>query len=329
MAKECFIPRDFRSGTRAIIRKANTLIDDYQAQGYKLTLRQLFYQFVSRNWIVNQQSEYKRLGEILNDARLAGLVDWDAIEDRGRNLVPTAMWGYPGEPTSPADFIYDWGRHFKNDPWENQPAYVEAWEEKDSLIGIVERPCRKWRVPFFSCRGYVSASEMYDAAQRLTQRAEAGQRVIVLHLGDHDPSGTQMTDNIEERLMLLSRECEGIEVRRIALNLDQIRAYNPPENTAKESDSRYRAYCNRYGTTKSWELDSMPPQALADLLDREIESEIDLELWARDMEAEREPKRQLLDIGSRWNAYGSNFHADLIEGLDLLEDKRREAEDEG
>lgn len=326
MALECFIPKDFRMATRVLIRKANSIIDDYQAQGYKLTLRQLFYQFVSRNWIENKQTEYKRLGEILNDARLAGLVDWDAIEDRGRNLVPTPMWGEPGDPVSPSLFIGDWGRHFKNDPWVNQPVYCEAWIEKDSLLGILERPCSKWRVPYFSCRGYVSASEMYDTAYRLAGYAEAGQRVVVLHLGDHDPSGTQMTENIDERIALLSRECEGIEVRRIALNMNQIRQYNPPPNTAKESDSRFAAYKRRYRTDQSWELDSMPPSVMAKLVEDEIESLVDMDLWEHDIAAEKEPRRQLLDIGQRWSNRGSNFHADVVEALDDLDMKREDQE---
>lgn len=324
MAKECFVPRDFRSSTRIIIRRANSIIEDYQAQGYKLTLRQIYYQFVSRNWIENKQSEYKRLGDILNDARLAGLVDWDAIEDRGRNLHPTPMWGDPGDLASPAEFISDWGRHFKNDPWVNQPNYVEAWIEKDSLVGILERPCRRWRVPYFSCRGYVSASEMYDTAYRLAGYAEEGKSVTVLHLGDHDPSGTQMSDNIAERIALLTREIEGVQVNRIALNLDQIRTYNPPENTAKESDSRYKSYCRRYGTTKSWELDSMPPSALAELVDQEIEKLVDMEIWDRDIEAEKAPLANLLDVGEKWAERGSNFHADLVEALSDLDWKREE-----
>jgi hypothetical protein len=300
MPTECFIPKDFRVGTRAIIRKANTLIADYQRQGYKLTLRQLYYQFVQRNWLVNKQSEYKRLGEILNDARLAGLVDWDAIEDRGRNLAPTPMWGDPGDPLSPGQFIADWGRHFKNDPWVNQPSYVEVWIEKEALVGVIERPCRRWRVPYFACKGYVSASEMYDAAYRLAGFAETGQEVTVIHLGDHDPSGTQMSDNIAERLALLSREIEGITVKRVALTMEQINQYNPPPNPAKESDSRYLEYVRRYNTTSSWELDSMQPSVIDALVEEEISMLVDHELWDRDIDAEKEPYRLLMESGRRW-----------------------------
>lgn len=324
MTTECFIPKDFRASSRAIIRKALAIIADPENAGYKLTLRQIYYQFVSKNWLKNKQSEYKRLGEILNDARLAGLIPWDAIEDRTRNLRETPMWSYPGDPVSPSEFILDWGRHFKNNPWDNQPTFVLGMIEKDSLISILERPCRKWRVPYFSCRGYVSASEMYDMAQMLEGVAEGGQRVIVLHLGDHDPSGVQMSENIDERLHLLSHECEGIEVRRIALNMDQIRAYNPPDNPAKETDSRYRKYCERFNTRSSWELDSMPPSVMAQLIEDHIVGEIDMELWDEDIAKEAEPRRQLLDIGTQWRDRGSNFHEDVLEALADLDHKREQ-----
>jgi hypothetical protein len=294
MPKECFTTKEFRPGTLAIIRKANTLIADYQRQGYKLTLRQLYYQFVQRNWLVNKQTEYKRLGEILNDARLAGLVDWDAIEDRGRNLAPTPMWDTPGQ------FISDWGRHYKQNPWDNQPNYVEVWIEKEALAGVIERPCRRWRTPYFACKGYVSASEMYDAAQRLVNIAMTGQQVTIIHLGDHDPSGTQMTENIAERIALLTREEEGINVSRVALTLTQIRENNPPPNPAKETDSRYRSYVAQYGTTSSWELDSMQPAVIDALVESEISYLVDHDLWDRDIAAEVEPKRLLLEAGRRW-----------------------------
>lgn len=322
MPTECFVPKDFRHATRAIIRKANGLIADYQAQGYKLTLRQLYYQFVQRNWLVNKQSEYKRLGEILNDARLAGLVDWDAIEDRGRNLAPTPMWGSPGDPNSPASFILDWGRHFKNDPWDNQPAYCEVWIEKEALIGVVERPCVRWRVPYFACKGYVSASEMYDAAKRLEDIAESGKEVVIIHLGDHDPSGTQMTENIDERLQLLSHECENIEVRRIALTMDQIRQYSPPPNPAKETDSRYRDYCALYNTRSSWELDSMQPSVIDALVEAEIKSVVDMDLWERDIAAEKEPYALLMSAGRRWSEVTSMLTRDAKSARDRWDDEK-------
>lgn len=303
MAYECFVPRDFSLKSRAVIRQANGIVDEFRRGGFVLTLRQLYYQFVARDLIPNSLQSYKRLGDIVNDARLAGLIPWDMIEDRTRSIAPTPMWGDPGDEDSPAEFILDWGRFFKNNPWNNQPIYVESWIEKDALLGVIEGPCSKWRVPYFSCRGYVSASEMYAAAKRLEEQVDAGKGVIILHLGDHDPSGTQMTENIAERIDLLTRGLisdGAIIVRRLALNMDQILRYDPPPNPAKESDSRFRTYFERYGTDSSWELDSMQPGVLVDLIDDEIAGIVDHELWDRDIEAEKPPRRRLLEIGERW-----------------------------
>jgi hypothetical protein len=302
--RECFTPREFQFKTLAVIRQANGIVDEYQKQNIKLTLRALYYQFVQRNLIANKQTEYKRLGEILNDARYAGLVDWDALEDTTRDLVPTAMWGDPGDPDSPSEFILDWGRHFKNDPWRNQPSYGEVWIEKSAGINVISQPCRKWRTPYFACRGHVSASEMYEAGKRLTGIAEMGQHVTVLHIGDHDPSGWQMTDDIRKRLDLLSYggvQSEDITIKRIALTMDQIRHFNPPPQPGKSKDSRMAAYEREFGTRNSWELDALQPQYLRDLVDQEIENLIDMELWDRDVEAEVEPRRLLLEAGRRWH----------------------------
>ena len=300
---ECFVPRDFSLKSRAVIRQVNEIVEEFRQGGFVLTLRQLYYQFVAHDLIENSIQSYKRLGDIVNDGRLAGLIPWDMIEDRTRNVSPTPMWGDPGDPDSPAEFIADWGRHFKNNPWTNQPIYVECWIEKDALLGVIEGPCSKWRVPYFSCRGYVSASEMYAAAKRLEERVEDGKGVIILHLGDHDPSGTQMTENITERLDLLTRGLireKAMLVRRLALNMDQIRRYDPPPNPAKESDSRFLRYAQLYGTHSSWELDAMRPEVLVKLIDDEIAGIVDQELWERDVAAEVPPRRRLLEVGQRW-----------------------------
>src|SRR5260221_8363278 len=95
MAKELYVDRNFSAGSLALIDQANTIIADYQRQGFTLTLRQLYYQFVARGILPNKQTEYKRLGSVINDGRLAGLIDWEAIEDRTRNLEENAHWSSP------------------------------------------------------------------------------------------------------------------------------------------------------------------------------------------------------------------------------------------
>ncbi len=211
-----------------IIKKVNALIEDYRAQGYNLTLRQLYYQFVARAWIANKQQEYKRLGDIVNDGRVAGLIDWYAIEDRTRNLSGNSHWN---DPTQIIDAA---ARSFQIDKWTNQFFRIEVWVEKDALEGVVGQAARALDINYFSCRGYTSQTSMWDAGQRLKGYVSRGQTVVILHLGDHDPSGIDMSRDIQERLSLfMGDKSWGLKFQRIALNEDQVRKYNPRQTPRK------------------------------------------------------------------------------------------------
>lgn len=224
MPKIEYVPKNFSADRLQMIEKVNGVVAEYQKQGYSLTLRQVYYQMVARDIIPNNMRSYKNLGNLINDARLAGLIDWLAIEDRTRNLRGNSHWSTPGSVIESAAYSY------RLDHWQGQQNYVEVWVEKDALIGIVGQICGKLDVAHFSCRGYVSQSEMWAAARRLRRRQEAGQHVILLHLGDHDPSGKDMSRDIQERLITF--ETYGVTFKRLALNMDQVELYNPPPNPA-------------------------------------------------------------------------------------------------
>src|SRR5208337_2838972 len=144
---------NLRKDSLALIDVCNKIITEYTAAGYILTLRQLYYQLVSRDVIANKQSEYKRVGSIVNDARLAGLIDWDALEDRTRNVRSIAHWD------SPEQIIAAVADQYAIDKWEDQNVRPEVWIEKDALVGVIERICNELDVAYFSCRGYTSQSE--------------------------------------------------------------------------------------------------------------------------------------------------------------------------
>jgi hypothetical protein len=290
-----YLPRNFKPATLAMIATAEGICEEYAAGGDQLTLRQLYYQFVARGLLANKQTEYDRLGETINAARLAGLIDWDHLEDRTRNLEELPTWG------SPASIMSAAAEGYREALWEEQEAYVEVWVEKEALAGVVGRVADEWAVPYFSCRGYVSQSEMWRAAQRLEEKTEEGKRVVVLHLGDHDPSGLDMTRDIESRLEMFytgDGYYEYPEVRRIALNMDQVERYGPPPNPAKFTDSRAVEYVRRYGSS-SWELDALDPPTLRALIASHIEGELDMEKWEEAREAQ-ERSRQALTHASRY-----------------------------
>lgn len=293
MAYEAFIERSFRPGTLALIETCNQVIIDFQDQGFTLTLRQLYYQMVARAIIPNKQAEYKRLGSIVNDARLAGLVDWSSIEDRTRNVRSVSTWG------SPQEIMRAVANQYRENPWLTQKWAPEVWIEKDALVGVIEPVCTRMRVPYFACRGYTSQSEAYAAGKRFEHTYNFGRRVpIVFHLGDHDPSGLDMTRDNQDRISLFALS-EVIEVRRLALNMDQIRQYNPPPNPAKETDSRFSGYIKRYGD-ESWELDALEPTVIDALIQDALSGLIDEEAWEEAMYQESLRVQTLKNVSDRW-----------------------------
>lgn len=297
MPKIVYVPKTFGAASVEIIRRANEIVANYQRQGFSLTLRQLYYQFVARDLIANRQSEYKRLGSIINDGRLAGLIDWNAIEDRTRNLRGDDYDS--GDPDTWLAGIY---QGFSKARWDNQPYAIEVWVEKDALIDVVERAARPLAVSYFACRGYTSQSELWGAAMRMVRYHEAGKRTVILHLGDHDPSGIDMTRDIEDRMDLFCRRhgAEPPEIKRLALNMNQVRAYNPPPNPAKLTDSRAADYVVKYGDD-SWELDALEPQVLADLITANIEPLIDRDLWEEVIDVEQAGRDRLKMVADRWD----------------------------
>jgi hypothetical protein len=283
----------FRPATLALIEHANAIIDEYQALGFTLTLRQLFYQFVSRPalGLENSVGDYKRLGRTVTDARRGGLIDWGAIEDRTRNVrsLPTS--------DNPSGIVSACADQYREDVWTNQTHRPEVWIEKDALTGVIEGVSEEFRVPWFSCRGNVSDSEMYAAGKRFKRIVRQGQVPIVLHLGDHDPNGLDMTRDVQDRLTMFARQ--EIEVRRLALNLDQTAGL--PPNFAKETDSRYAAYVRRFGATDCWELDALAPNVISDLVRDELDNLIDAGAWAIAIAVENDNRSILTAAAGKWS----------------------------
>lgn len=271
--REAFIEKKFKPASLVVIEQANDIIETYLAQGYILTLRQLYYQFVARDLLSNTMQSYKRLGSIINDARLAGYIDWDSIEDRTRNLESNAHW------SSPKDGIQALRDQYRIDMWANQSERVEVWIEKEALVGIIDGVCRELDVDYFACRGYVSQSEQWRAGHRARRRYNReSQATHILHFGDHDPSGIDMTRDNQDRLNMFAGYRGEPTVHRIALNMDQVEEYGPPPNPAKVTDSRFEGYLRDYGT-ECWELDALEPQVIDQLIRDNVALYRDEDLW--------------------------------------------------
>lgn len=278
---------DFKPETLEKIKLVNEIVREYMAQGYVLTVRQLYYQLVARGHIENTERSYKRTTNMVNDARLAGLVDWDAIEDRTREFIRRGRWESGGA------ILEAVARQFHMDAWAGQEKRVFVIVEKEALAGVLEGVCHKYDMPLLAARGYPSGTVLREfALSDLITARRSDQTPVILHLGDHDPSGIDMSRDLTDRLELFA-ETRRIEFKRIALNMDQIEEQQPPPNPAKTADSRFEAYMQEHGD-ESWELDALTPEYLSTLVETNVKEHIDTDTW-EEREAEISRIRERLE----------------------------------
>lgn len=260
----------------------NNIIDEYAKAGYRLTLRQLYYQLVSRGVIPNQVTEYSKLSSLLVKGRMAGAVDWDAIEDRLRQpFLPYWVQDIP-------DAIDDTVNAYRLDRQEGQETYIELWVEKDALSGVLRRITSYYHINLMVNRGYSSCTAMYNASKRFLVKESEGKDTYILYLGDHDPSGLDMIRDINERLYEFEVDPE---VKHIGLTMKQINKYNPPPNPAKITDPRAKWYLIEYGKT-SWEVDALNPDILHQLVRKNVEELIDINLFKEQIDKEEKDKEK-------------------------------------
>jgi len=292
--KEKFISKKFRRESLEIIDHCISILEDYAQEGYDLTVRQLYYQLVASDLIENTVKSYTRIKNIINDARLVGFIDWDMIVDRGRKTIVEPHWSAPDE------IIESAAQQFRIDRWQSQPIHLDVMCEKQALEGVLEPACSKWHIPFTSNKGYSSQSQLYITGKQIREIKSSGRDYHIFYFGDHDPSGLNMDEDVQNRLSMFGRDRSeqntDILFHRLALTKDQIESFNPPPNPAKESDSRAAKYIKEHGPV-SWELDALEPRTLVSVLDSWVENLLedygDVDRWRETEELENEMKEEL------------------------------------
>ncbi len=316
MAKRAYRTKKFNTESLILIEHCDSIVNEYLEQGLRLTLRQLYYQLVSRNIIPNVERSYKRLSSIVSDARLAGLLDWEAIEDRGRQ--PRAA----SEFENLRDLAEAAARSYRLPRWKTQSSYVELWVEKDALAGVLWPIAREYHVTLMVNKGYSSQSAMHESAQRFLEGVDKiangmyknslartlarvrGQHpaidesgklpAFLLYLGDHDPSGEDMVRDIEDRLTMFGAP---VRVFKVALTMDQILEHDPPPNPAKLTDPRAAKYIEKFGD-ESWEVDALPPDVLAEIIREYLDRIVNKKKMQAVLKQEEQDKKRLLEAVS-------------------------------
>jgi hypothetical protein len=274
---------------RGMAQRSLDLIEEMHAvaeDAQPITGRGVGYKLFAAGLIPSMaRSEMQRVYRLLKTARENGDIPWEWIVDEGRALERVSTWD------DPAAYARCIARSYRRDFWNQQPARVEVWSEKGTIRGVLAPVLDEYAVGFRVMHGFASATAVYDVAQ-----GDDGRPLIVLYVGDYDPSGMFMSErDLPDRL----EKYDGahVKLRRIALTREQTTGLLSFPATDKKKDKRYPWFVRNFGR-ECWELDALDPNVLRDIVQAEIEAEIEPEAWARCVtvnEAEQASLRHVLD----------------------------------
>jgi hypothetical protein len=249
---------------------------------HPMTVRQVYYQLVSRQVIENNRGQYQAVSMALVAARQDGTIPWAWIEDRNRRPRQVSMWA------GIADFGASALAAYRRDVWTTQTSYVEVWLEKDALSGIFEDVLTPYGVTLNVGRGYDGWDSIHNAAARYGD----GSSTTVCYFGDFDPSGEDMVRSLRDRLGFF--DCRP-EIIKSALTAEDIDAYHLPPDFTKATDSRSAAFVAKHGDV-AVELDALPVDVLRGRLVTDVESGMDLDALAEVRATELDEREHLASL---------------------------------
>lgn len=260
-----------KSNTKSykILQEVKIILNDLQ-EYWPLTLRQIFYQLVSKGIIDNTTSRYTMLSNLLKNARLENEIPWETMEDRGRIFEDHT--GYIDKSSFIYNELYYFLNGYKKNLLSDQERTIEIWIEKDALRTVFNKVAEKFSIPVVVCRGFSSISFIKNYVDRIEK--QSNQFPTILYYGDLDPSGWQMPIALKETLQY--KFCHTPDIHRGALNEDQVLKYNLPNDpdALKSTDTRAKNYVKQFGSL-AVELDALHPQDLTEIVQKDIISFID------------------------------------------------------
>jgi 5S rRNA maturation endonuclease (ribonuclease M5) len=282
-------PIKYQRKTKEILGQVQEILEEYKGKG-AFTVRQIYYQLVSKKIIPNTLSSYKRLSWILSNARKDGIIPFNSIIDRMRMPIKENSWDGLGR------FIKGMKKKYKKSKWKGQDRYLEIWLEKDALRGLFEPITNMYDVYLVVGRGYPSLSSLYEAAKRFK---EANKPIQILYFGDFDPSGENIPQTIKKNLIKHFKiDRKNLRIRKVALTLRDIKKYKLPPAPTKSKDSRSKKFVQKYGDF-CVELDALPREVLGEKLKKSIEKYFNYKTFQRRLKAEKKEAKKLEEIIKR------------------------------
>jgi hypothetical protein len=271
------------NSTMKLIEAAHGIL----AREQPATIRQLFYRLVSVHVLENSTPDYHKLIRVMTLAREREEIPFEWIVDRSR---PTYS---PNVFDDLKDGLTTLRNCYRKDYWQDQPAHIEVWAEKDAITGAVQPITDELGITMRVSRGFVSTTRVHEIAAEF---ARISKPVHIYYLGDHDPSGRAIELDLYERI---SKCMVSFRMERLAIFAEDIRAFKLPPLRVKPSDSRTAGFRQKFGS-RCVELDALPPDELRRRVREAVESHIEWEAWGRALMIEQAEQRSIESFVRQW-----------------------------
>ena len=277
------------SGSRPTSRRSSANMQEIRqalrailSEDHPMTVRQVFYRAVSAKVIDKTEGEYKQtIVRLLTDMRRSGEIPFGWITDNTRWMRK------PRTYHSLRGMLEVTKQTYRRALWDSQASYVEVWLEKDALAGVLYEQTEIWDVPLMVTRGYPSVSYLFAAGSTIRDQ---GKPAFLYYLGDHDPSGRDITRATEAGLREFAPDAE-IYFERLAVTEEQIRLLHLPTRPTKATDSR-----GKHFQGESVEVDAIPSSVLRALVQQAIEQHVNERELQRLREIERQEREALENV---------------------------------
>jgi hypothetical protein len=289
-----FAPWRPQRKTLVVLAQVKDILDEYRAE-LPLTARQIFYRLVGAYGFPKNENAYERLTNILVRARRSGRVPFESIRDDGASVLACTHY------EDKEDFykhVRELGENWTKNKLTNQGVDVRIYCEAAGMMPQIARVSHRYSVPVYSCSGFDSLTSKYDLAQDVSRALTyKGRHTVVLHLGDHDPSGESMfSDGLVEDVhafvssIIPHKDPSDVVVfKRVALTAEQATSYSLEPAPAKTTDSRSK----KWGAKPTYQLEALPPDVLAGMVDAEITALFNREIFEADVAAQPGMRRTI------------------------------------
>jgi hypothetical protein len=252
--------------TAPLLADIQDVLEEYR-EYLPMTLRQVFYRLVGRGY-TKSELFYNRVSEVCSRGRRSGRISFDAIRDDGISRQGGDDYGWD----SPEDYygsIETMNNYYCRSWHDDQPNFVQVLCEAAGMVPMLESAVDDLRVGVASSSGFDSLTVKHDLFREARSRfAALGQKTILLHVGDHDPSGYWMHRSMAEDFDAFCRdsEMEGImELRRTLLTPEQIREWQISPDIKQPQATSASSHAKQFvalGLAPAAQVEAVPPDTL-------------------------------------------------------------------